>query len=48
MFEYFTNNYSFAVIGLSKKYNRTFSSREAANDYMYKLCNKYNLNIEEV
>ena len=48
MFDFNSNTYSFAVIGLSKKHNRTFSTREAANEYMYKLCHKYNLNIEEV
>ena len=48
MFDFETNTYSLAVIGLSKKHNRTFSTRNAANEYMYKLCSKYNLSIEEV
>lgn len=42
------HNYSFAVIGLSKKYNKVFSTRDAANKYMHKLIAKYGLTVEEV
>ena len=42
------HNYSFAVVGLSKRHNKVFPTRAAANTYMYKLCNKYNLAIEKV
>jgi hypothetical protein len=47
MFDIYSHNYSFAVIGLSKKYNKSFSTRSAANEYMYKLCHKFGLTIEE-
>lgn len=43
-----SHNYSVAVIGLTKKHNKIFATRDAANKYMYKLCNKYGLKIEEV
>ena len=42
------HNYSFAVVGLSKRHNKVFPTRYAANTYMYKLCNKYGLAIEKV
>ena len=42
------HSYSCAVIGLSKRHNRVFPTREAANTYMYKLCKKYGLVIDEV
>lgn len=37
--------YSFATTGLGKKIDKTFGSRDLANAYMYKLCDKYSLNI---
>ena len=37
------HSYSCAVIGLSKRHNKVFPTREAANAYMYKLCKKYGL-----
>lgn len=43
-----SHNYSVAVVGLTKKHNKTFPTRSAANAYMYKLCEKYDLKIEEV
>ena len=42
------HSYSCAVIGLSKRHNKMFPTREAANAYMYKLCKKYGLVIDEV
>lgn len=42
-----THGYSFAASGLGKKVDRSFSSRNAANEYMYKLCKKYGLSIIE-
>ena len=48
LFDLFTRGYTVAVIGLSSKHNRVFSTRNAANDYMYKLCQKYGLKINEV
>ncbi len=43
-----SHNYSLAVIGLPKKFNKTFPTRSAANTYMYKLCDKFGLRIEKV
>ena len=49
LFDLFTRGYTVAVIGLdSRRYNRVFSTREAANEYMYKVCSKHNLTVEEV
>ena len=51
MFEYNNTNehtYSLAVIGLSKNYDRLFSSRQAANDYMYSICQKKGIQIKTV
>ena len=42
------HNYSCAIVGLPKKYNRTFATRSAANQYMYNLCNKFGLQVKEV
>ena len=42
------SNYSLAVIGLDRKYNKGFATRTAANEYMYKLCGKFDLKINEV
>lgn len=42
------HGYSLAVTGLRSKYNKTFSTREAANAYMYKLCDKFGLKVEEI
>lgn len=44
------HTYTFAVIGLpkSRKYERDFASRDAANDHMYKLMNKFNLRLEKM
>lgn len=40
--------YTFATIGMKKKFDRTFISRQAANDYMNKIVKKYSLNLEKV
>lgn len=48
MYNYFTHNYSFAVTGLGKTVSKTFPSRYAANEYMYKMCQRHGLKIEEV
>lgn len=48
MFDLNFNNYSLAVVGLNSKYNRGFVTRDAANNYMYKLCQKFGLKIEEI
>jgi predicted phosphoadenosine phosphosulfate sulfurtransferase len=42
------HSYSFAVVGLNKKYNKTFPTRQAANKLMYELIAKYDLKLEEV
>ena len=42
------HNYSCTVIGLSKRHNKIFLTRQAANEYMYKLCYKYGLTVKEV
>ena len=42
------NSYTFAVVGLKRKYNREFATREDANKFMYKLCSKHDLKIKEV
>lgn len=42
------HNYSLAVIGLSKHYDGIFGSRQAATEYMYKVCQKYGLRIEKI
>lgn len=42
------HSYSLATSGLGKKnVSRNFSSRSAANEYMYKLCAKHGLTIIE-
>jgi len=47
----FTSNaehtYSFACTGM-KLGSKLFSSRQAANQYMYSICDKYGLKINEV
>lgn len=43
----FGHQYSLAVVGLSSRLNRIFTTREAATDYMRKLCSKFGLVIEE-
>ena len=48
MSEYFTHRYSFAATGLKRSYSRVFSTRDAALDYMYKICGKKGLHVEEV
>jgi hypothetical protein len=48
MFTFDSHNYSFAVVGLGKNQTKVFPSRDAANQYMYKLCDKHGLQIEEV
>lgn len=48
MFDFTYKNYTLAVIGLNKKYNKSFASRDAANSYMYDLCSRYGLKINEV
>lgn len=42
--------YTFAVLGLGhdRKFDRTFNTREAANDYMHKLMHKYGIKLIEV
>jgi len=45
---YNEHTYSFAVIGLSKKLDKLFSSRQAANEYMYSICQKYGIQIKTV
>lgn len=42
------HSYSVAVVGLPRRYNRVFLTRDAANDYMYKVCRKLGLAITEV
>lgn len=46
---YFSNshNYSFAAVGL-KTPSKTFVSRYAANEHMYKLMYRHGLKIEQV
>ena len=46
---YFLNshNYSFTAVGLRTP-SKTFVSRYAANEYMYKLMQRHGLKIEEV
>lgn len=49
LFDLFTRGYTVAVIGLdSRKYNRVFTTREAANEYMYKVCYKLGLTINKI
>lgn len=38
------HSYSFAVTGLKEK-SKVFSTRDLANEYMYRMCRKYGLNI---
>lgn len=40
--------YSFASTGLKRNHSRYFDSKADAKEYMFKLCRKHNLNIEEV
>ena len=40
--------YTFAVTGMNKKINKTFISRQLANEYMYSLANKYGLCLKKV
>lgn len=42
------NEYSFAVVGLGKNHYRVFTSRNAAKEYMFKLCKKHGLVISSV
>lgn len=43
-----THAYSFATVGLKKHYDKMFSSRQAANEYMYDLCSKFGLHIVKI
>ena len=40
--------YTLCVLGLGKTKSYTFLTRENANQHMYKLCGKHNLQIVEV
>jgi len=40
--------YEVCVDGLKSKINKTFCSRQTANEYMYDVCGKYGLHIVEV
>lgn len=40
--------YTFACQGLKKVRNKTFLTRQEANSYMYRMCNKYGVDIKEV
>lgn len=42
------HSYTLATTGLKKDVSRIFSSREEANKFMYKLCGKFGLHVEEV
>lgn len=42
------HQYSLTVLGLKKSYDKMFSTRQSANDYMYKLCAKFGLHVEEI
>lgn len=50
MFGYLNNGhvYSFASVGFKKNYDKVFCSRQAANEYMYKICEKKGLRIKKV
>lgn len=52
MFDNNFHSYTFSVQGLGRKDRRysgkVFASREAANEFMYKLCGKNNCRIDEV
>ena len=40
--------YSFSTTGLNKDYTKRFLTRDDANQFMYKLMNKYNLKLIEI
>lgn len=42
--------YTFSVLGLgkSRKFDRVFSTRQAANNYMHEIMHKYDLKLVEV
>lgn len=44
------HRYTFTVLGLGKnrKFDRTFSTRQAANSYMYDIMREYGLKLVEV
>lgn len=51
MYSLFSQNvhsYTLTTVGLRRNRSRCFSSRAAAQDYMYKLCDKLGLCISEV
>jgi hypothetical protein len=51
MYNYFRHSYSLAVVGLKHGLfglNKVFYSRQEANEYMYKLCQKHGLKIEKI
>ena len=45
---FFEDKYSFVFDKQGKLKSRYFASRQDANIYMYKLCNKYNLHIDKI
>ena len=50
-FIFFTQNkhyYTFACTGLKGVASRDFSSRQSANEYMYKQCEKHGLKVKDV
>lgn len=40
--------YTLTTVGLKKSYDKTFYSREAANEFMYEVCSKNGIRIVEV
>lgn len=40
--------YTLATSGMKKNIDRTFNSRTSANEYMYKLVDKYSLKLVKV
>lgn len=42
------HQYTVGSTGLKKNCDKTFLSRQTANNYMYRLCKKYDLDIIEV
>ena len=48
LFDLFTRGYTVSVVGLSGRHNKVFNNRNDANAYMYKLCGKFNLVINEI
>ena len=47
-FTFALHSYTLTTTGMKKKIDRIFASRIAANDYMYKLVAKYDLQLLKV